>query len=371
MARGTGEPGRHTGKPDRAVRGLDRLEQPGGVELRRIEQRVEGIDRCGRYLQLREQLQPLRGGAFPHGLRDQPVHRVDLLGAQFQRGVGVGIPGRPHRIDEGAPVLVVVDQRGDEPVLGLVRAPVRCHGARVDRRSDGRVEDGAVGVLDEHEGSHRLEHADLHLLALTGALAVEQRHHGGVQRGQAGDLVGHDGRDVGGIAGQLLLHRGQPALCLDGVVVCGPVGIRATPAVPIAVGVDDLGVDRGDRFVVEPESRYRLGPHGVDEHVRRRDQCAQRRRTLFGAQIQYDTALPAVHIHEHAVHTRGRTHRHVAGDVPFGWLDLDDVGTHVGHDLGAVWAHHHRGDVDDAHPVQRPPMVTHAGPLGMPWRTST
>ena len=48
---------------------------------------------------------------------------------------------------------------------------------------------------------------DLDLLPLAGAFAVEQRHHRRVQRRQPGDLVGHDGADVVGLAGQLLAAR--------------------------------------------------------------------------------------------------------------------------------------------------------------------
>jgi hypothetical protein len=52
----------------------------------------------------------------------------------------------------------------------------------IDRRAKWCIEHGAVGVFDQHERRHRFEHADFDLLSFTGALAVEQRHHGGVER---------------------------------------------------------------------------------------------------------------------------------------------------------------------------------------------
>ena len=116
-------------------------------------------------------------------------------------------------------MLVVVDQRGDLTVGGAVRPAIGRHRARDTPPGPAGVEHRAVGVLDEHERGHRLEHRDFDLLALAGAFAVEERHHGGVQGGQSGDLVRHDGADVVGLAGQLFLDRGDAAFGLDGVVV--------------------------------------------------------------------------------------------------------------------------------------------------------
>ena len=51
----------------------------------------------------------------------------------------------------------------------------------------------------------------------------------------------------------MLLHGGQSALGLDRVVVGGPVAFGSAPAVPVAVGVDDRRVDRGDVLVAEAD----------------------------------------------------------------------------------------------------------------------
>jgi hypothetical protein len=96
---------------------------------------------------------------------------------------------------------------------------------------------------------------------------MEQRHGRRVQRGQPGDLVGHDGADVIGLSGQLPLHRWQAAFGLDRVVVGRAVVVGTASPIPVAIGVDDRGIDRGDLVIAEAEFGDRLGAHRVDEHV--------------------------------------------------------------------------------------------------------
>ena len=208
-ARRPREPGRHTGHPHRSVRGVHRFEQPDGVEVR--------IDRTAHpgVFSGAAGISSSRNSASHSSvvrscmrLGHQAVDGVDLVGAQLQGGVQLGRPRRADGVDERVPVLVVVDQRRDVAVLGAIGPPVRSDRARIHRRTERRIEHGAVGVFDEHERRHRLEHADLYLLALTGPLAVEQRHHRGIERGQPRHLVGHDSSDVVGFAGQLLLNGG-------------------------------------------------------------------------------------------------------------------------------------------------------------------
>lgn len=122
-------------------------------------------------------------------------------------------------------------------------------------------------MLDQYERRHGLEHGDLHLLARTGPLAMEKRHDGGIQRCQAGHLVGHDGADIAWRTGQLLLHERQATFGLDGVVVGGEIRIRSAAAVTVAIGVDDRRIQRGDRGVVEAEISDRLGAHRMDENI--------------------------------------------------------------------------------------------------------
>jgi hypothetical protein len=125
-------------------------------------------------------------------------------------------------------------------------------------------------------------------------------------------------------------------------------------------------MDRGHLGIAEPERGDGLGSHGVDEHVGPRDQRAQGVLAGAGAQIEDDAALAAVHVDEDPGHAGLGRGRDVAGAVSGRRLDLDHVGAHVGHDLGAVGPHDHRRQVDHAHARQRPwmchtAMVTHYG----------
>jgi hypothetical protein len=113
-------------------------------------------------------------------------------------------------------------------------------------------------MLDQHERCHGFEHGDLNFLTFAGSVAVKQRHRRGIERGEAGDLVRHDGAHVVGFAGQQFLNRGQPALGLDRVVVGGQIVVGSAPTVSVAVGVDDLRVDRSDLVVAEAQPRNRL-----------------------------------------------------------------------------------------------------------------
>ena len=268
LARRTRKPGGHTGEADRTVFRIHRLEEADGVEVRVVEEFGRRLNGRGGNLELAEQLQPLGGGPLQQCLRDQSVHDVDLLGALLEGRVRLVIPGGLHRIDERVPVLVVVDQHRDVAVLRLVRLAVRRHRPRVDRRAQRGREHGAIGVLDEHEGRHRLEHADLHLLPVAGTFAVEQRHHRGVERGQSGDLVRHDRSDVGRLTGEEFLDGRKAGLGLNGVVVGGTVGFGSAPAVAVAVRVDDGRIDGGDVVVGEPQLGDRPGPHRMDEDIR-------------------------------------------------------------------------------------------------------
>src|SRR3546814_11296375 len=63
----------------------------------------------------------LVGCALLERLRHHPVHGVDLFGALLKRGELDAAPDGLHPLDEGVPVLVVVDQRRDLTILGLVR----------------------------------------------------------------------------------------------------------------------------------------------------------------------------------------------------------------------------------------------------------
>jgi hypothetical protein len=101
-----------------------------------------------------------------------------------------------------------------------------------------RIEHGAIGMFDQHEGCHGFEHADLHLLAFAGAFTMEQRHGRGVQRVMPETLSAMMVPTKFASPVSISLHGGQAARRLNGIVVGCPIPIRAAPAVAITVGIN-------------------------------------------------------------------------------------------------------------------------------------
>jgi hypothetical protein len=106
-------------------------------------------------------------------------------------------------------------------------------------------------------------------------------------------------------------------------------------------------------IVTKPQLGYRLEAHRVDKNIRLPDERAQCSGALIRTQIEHHAALAAIHIDEHAAHTRRWPNRNIARVVAFRRFDLDDVCTHVGHDLGAIGPHDHGSEVNHTHTDQR------------------
>ncbi|MNS27574.1 hypothetical protein D3C72_595260 [compost metagenome] len=202
-------------------------------------------------------------------------------------------------------------------------------------------------MLDEHEGGHGLEHADLDLLTLAGPSLVEQGQKSRVEGGNTGDLVRDDGSDIARLARQHGLDGRQTAFRLNGVVIGGEVVVGTAAPVAVAVGVDDGRIESGDRRIIQSKPRDRLGPLRMDEDVGRLDQGLERRHARFGLEVEDDASFAAIDVDEHGAHPGGRTIGDVADRIPAWRFDLDDLRPHVRHQLRAVRPHDHRRDVDD------------------------
>ena len=96
--------------------------------------------------------------------------------------------------EELVPLLVRVGQEADVAVGGLERLAVRIDHPRIAPLADGRLEAVVVEMLDQQEAGHALQHRHLDELALAGARPVQQGRGHGLGHEQAGDLVGHQGR---------------------------------------------------------------------------------------------------------------------------------------------------------------------------------
>ena len=126
---------------------------------------------------------------------------------------------------ERAPVLVEVRQDRDVAVLRGQRAALAREQAHVARGPLRRLERAAPQVLGHHERDHRLEHRDLDLLALAGALAVEERRvHRGHHR-ERRRLVRQDRRHEARLAAAVGREHREPRGRLDRVVVGRPVAV--------------------------------------------------------------------------------------------------------------------------------------------------
>ena len=111
----------------------------------------------------------------------------------------------PDCLKERSPVLVGVGHDGDVAVRRAMGPAVRRHDSAVARTLTG--DRGAGEVLYKVEGKHRVEHRDLHLLPLAGAITVNECGEHAVGDHDAGDLVANEGRHERGDAKDLFIER--------------------------------------------------------------------------------------------------------------------------------------------------------------------
>src|SRR5690606_12969233 len=129
-----------------------------------------------------------------------------------------------------------------------------------------------------------------------------------------------------GLAGHQFLQVRDAAFGLNGIVIGGLVAVRTTPAVTIAIGIDDVGPDRLYGGIVQAQLAYRLAPHRMDDDISRGDQAAQRFLAALVPQVQHHTALAAIDVGEYTAKPRSGPRIDIARVVTGGRFDLDDVG---------------------------------------------
>ena len=114
-------------------------------------------------------------------------------------------------------MLVGVGHDRDVTVECSVRATVGRHDSAVARTRAGDRRCGQV--LDEIERQHRVEHRNLNLLTLTGAIAVYERSENPVGDHYAGELVADQCRHERGDAQDVVIQRRETGEGLDDVVI--------------------------------------------------------------------------------------------------------------------------------------------------------
>lgn len=183
---------------------------------------------------------------------------------------------------------------------------------------------------------------------------MHQPAHDGVDHHQPDDAVGDGDGDVAwrAVAGGREQSRNRRR-ALDQIIIGGFGGIGAGLAVAERADIDDGGIDRGQRLVVEAEPRHRLRAHIVDQRVGALGQSQQRVAPLRLFEIEHDAALAAIGIEKHSAHAGRAAGTDLPNDVALGAFDLDDIGAHVRQHLGAVGAHQHRGQVENGEAGKR------------------
>lgn len=138
---------------------------------------------------------------------------------------------------------------------------------RVADVTGGWDEDVARQVLDQVDRDHRVGHREFDLLALAGALLVEERGEHAVEQVKRGGLVGDEGRDELQCAARPVLQADQAGRGLDDLVVGGPVGARRAGRETLRVRVDQAREAFAQLLVAEAEPVERGCAHVGDEDV--------------------------------------------------------------------------------------------------------
>ena len=132
----------------------------------------------------------------------------------------------------------------------------------------------------------------------------------------------------------------------------GTGGARARLPVAGDRAIDQFGIVLAERGVVEAQPRHHAGPEVLDHDVGQGGKLIDDRLGGLALQVDRKALLAAVEraeIAAVAVAQRWPAADHVALEP----LDLDDLGTEVGHQARAVRAGQHRGEIEHADALQR------------------
>ena len=149
------------------------------------------------------------------------------------------------------------------------------------------------------------------------------------------------------------MHRAAHGL---GKHVLAPlVDIGALQAEAGADRIDDAPVEAAQIIVAEPHALHHAGTEVAHNHVCGLHQAQRRLPVRLRLQVQGDAALVAVQAGEDWVVAAVRVLAHAPAREIAGAdaLDLDDVGTVIAQHLGTARPHHHLGEVENPHAVER------------------
>jgi hypothetical protein len=333
----------------------------------------------------------LDDGAAPgHGRRGQDILGVpDVRPGQpggFQvalERVAVLVGGEPRGHDPGPGAQLVLERSVRIGVghaeAGLQLVPeVLAVGGDEDRaagrgphfaasRPDRVLVDAVVGVVIG--GEHRLEHAQVDVLAGPGAVAQPQCGQDGDRAVQPGQRVGERERDIGGrVACDVGLASDQPGFGVDDGRVRRPSGIVTVPAEAGDGQHHQPRVDGGQGDPAGPEPVQHARPEVLHQHVAGGGEVEQPGHVGFLVQVEHDRALARVDVRVQPGTAAGHLAERLR-DVGAGQLGPDHVGAEIGQDPAGERAGHRPRQVEHAQAVQGPGLL--AGPLRHGRRPST
>ncbi len=295
----------------------------------------------------------------------------------------------------------IADQRGQPPPVGLAAArdrdPGVLAGAGIDAVRRHRRPFAAVGVrlalapgraavdapVEQRRAVQRqrgLGAGQVDPLALAGALAVDQRQEDGHRHVVAAGVVhvgvAPAGRRLAGQAGgegqsRDRLHDRAPGL---------ERGVGADLAEAAVGDVDDVGPDRLQPLVAEPQALQHAGGEILGHAVGLGDQLGQQLLAALGAQVERDPELADIVIVVAAaefqaaplVDVRADAAQDVPAALPHRVLDADHLGAERGEPLGRAGARQLAAEVADAHAGQglgrRAGRLVHPSPRPQPRR---
>ncbi len=289
------------------------------------------VDRSGGDGGRVEPPQPVGSGLLGRGpldLGDERLTVAHAIAPTSEADVGgqLGPVDRPaERLEE----LVVVGAHREPAVAGsqrLVRRGQAVRGAERLRRPAGHP---VLGRLPHGQRQRGFQQRGVDQLALAGALAVLERAQHTVGAEQAGRQVADGEPGLGRRALLVAGHADDAAHALRDQIVTAAACVGPGAAEPRDGAVDQPGVDRAQRVVVDAESGGGAGPVILHENVGRLHQPVDDLHAGRLLEIHGDPALAAVDRREGAAVAvlAGRAAPHVLAG---GRLHLDDVGPHVG-----------------------------------------
>ena len=197
-------------------------------------------------------------------------------------------------------------------------------------------------MLDQRKRGERIDHRDLHELALAGAFTMKECSKHRIDKREPGDLVGNQRWHKCWRAGLQREGVRDPRVGLDHIVIRGTIRVGRIRWPTVRLTHHDVGPHRAHRVVGEAEAAERCGPKVSDEHIAGRRDPKKRIAARRVFQVEAHVAFIAQQVQRNARHPALRSGTHDAIGVTMRFLHRNDVGTEVAHDLRRVGAHHHR-----------------------------